>query len=795
MKLLSRRNLNTLVKAIGLVISFSAFIILMSQVWYDVTFDRSYQGSGRVFLFERPQSRTRDMAPYQVLMTRPQIQVIKDASPDVEAVGTLTSGLLIDKETNEAIEYPAAALIDTDFTRIFPFHIVAGTMDGFDRPESILLTETSAEALFGGKTAAVGQHLFMARGMETKEVTVLGVIKDLPINSLLANFGVFGQIGNLWEENNDPNYEAFESFVKLRKGTDPEKVAPVLAKAFEKSWVLWEDQDTPSDIRERVLTDSRLATLHSAHYDSFMNGTGSRTRDFVLTAIALIFLIVGLLNVFNLTNAELPFRIQGNSVRKIFGADNSQIIGKDLVKAAILCLLSFGAALIVTIFVSNSPLASFLTVPLRIGQLRPVLLGCFLVALAGSLLVTYLPSRYGNFFSPSSVLKGRISLSGKGKEFRTGTLALQFLLSFLFIEVGLMIGIQNNYVSDFDLGFQIKDIVHCWLGFETADKKETIREELLKDNDIVDITFANRLLIMGTPSLDTRESNGVTARFAGVDVTPNYLDFFGLEIVEGRGFTMEDGEASTGVYVVNEAFRRAYPEIGIGSHMKGIRTAYPDTDAEIVGVVKDFNFRDLTHPIEPFAFYCSGEPSREGDLTPRYFRAEVKTVEGKSGEVAGRLSGILHKIGGTKDAKVSLLLSSARKLYSGNAAESALVRTSSIFSLLLALLGIFGLVYLEAQTIRKGVAIRKVMGASTKDLIWMMARKYILFGTVMFAVSVPLGIWIISRWMEQFSEKAPVPVWIFLLAWLIVVGTTVAVITSMALVVSRTNPATELKKE
>ncbi|MBR0300016.1 MAG: FtsX-like permease family protein, partial [Bacteroidales bacterium] len=229
--------------------------------------------------------------------------------------------------------------------------------------------------------------------------------------------------------------------------------------------------------------------------------------------------------------------------------------------------------------------------------------------------------------------------------------------------------------------------------------------------------------------------------------------------------------------------------------MIGIRVNCPDTDAEIVGVVKDFNYQDLTHPIEPLAFYCSGEPSREGDLTPRYFRAEVKTVEGKSGEVAGRLAGILHKIGGTKDARVSLLISSARKLYSGNAAESALVKTSSIFSLLLALLGIFGLVYLEAQTIRKEVAIRKVMGASTKDLIWMMARKYIVFGTVVFAVSVPLGIWIISRWMEQFSEKAPVSVWIFLLAWLIVIGTTVAVISSMALVVSRTNPATELKKE
>ena len=794
MKLLSRNKLNTLIEAVGLVISFTVFIVLMSQVWYDVTFDRSYPGSGRIYLFERPQSRTRNQAPYQSLMNRPQIQAIRDASPEVEAVGTMGESMLVDPSNDTPMEFLAAALVDNDFVNIFSFRMVAGTLNGFDNPESLLLSETSAKTLFGGSGQAVGKHLKLERN-GIQEVTVIGVFKDFPVNSLIAGIGAFGQLGDLYAGNNDPNYESFDAFVKLRKGADPKKIAPVLAKAFERNWVLWEDQDTPSDIRERVLNDSRLVTLHSVHYDPFLNGAGSRSRDFILTAIALIFLLVGLLNVLNLTNAELPFRIQGNSVRKIFGADNSQILGKDLMKAAILCLLSFGVALIITIFVSNSPLASFLTVPLRIGTLRPVLICCLLVALAGSLLVTYLPSRYGNSFSPSSVLKGRISLSGKGKEFRTGTLALQFLLSFLFIEVGLMIGIQNNYVSNFDLGFQIKDIAHCWLGFETAAKKETVREELLKDKDIVDITFANQSILMESPILNTRESNGVTARFAGIDVSPNYLDFFSFDIVEGRGFTEEDGEASTGVYVVNEAFMRAYPEIKVGSHMKGIRVACPDTDAEIVGVVKDFNYQDLTHPIEPFAFYCSGEPSQKGDLTPRYFRAEVKTVEGKSGEVAGRLAGILHKIGGTKDARVSLLISSAKKLYSGNAAESALVKTSSIFSLLLALLGIFGLVYLEAQTIRKEVAIRKVMGASTKDLIWMMARKYIVFGTVVFAVSVPLGIWIISRWMEQFSEKAPVPVWIFILAWIIVIGTTVAVISSMALVVSRTNPATELKKE
>ena len=790
----SRNKLSAAIKLGGLIISFSVFIILMSQVWYDVTFDHNHSDSGRIYLFERPQSHSGDKAPYEYLMTRPQIQAIRQASPDVDAVGTIQPSSLIDTDSNEPIDYLPAALVDDDFIRIFKPHIVSGTIDDFDRPESVLLTESAAMVLFGGNGQAIGQQLHMERG-DIEEVTVIGVCHDYPVNSFLADVKVFGQLGNLWAGNNDPNYESFEAFVKLRKGAKKDETAPVLAKAFEKNWVLWEKPDTPSDIRKRVVEESRLVTLHSVHYDPFMNGTGSRTRNAILSAIALVFLLVGLLNVFNLSNAEIPFRIQGNCIRRIFGASKSQLLRKDLLHSAILCLVAFGVALLVVKVVSNSSLASFLTVPLKLGRLRPILAVCLVVSLAGSLLDTFLTSRYGQSFAPATVLKGRVSLFGRGKEIRTGTLALQYLLSFLFIIIGLMIGVQNRYVTNYDLGFQTKDIVYAYMGFETAAKMETVREELLKDSDIEDVAFANANILMSDPQLITREVNGVTVRFTGIDVSSNFLDLLGFNVIDGRGFTMDDGTASTGSFVVNEAFMKAYPELSVGSFMKGIRAGYPDTEAQIIGVVRDFNYQDLTHPVEPFAFYCSGEIHPKGNVTPRYFRTVVKTAPGKSGDVTGRLPGILDKIGGKKLANCQTLESRARQYYQGNAGESKLTRVSSILSLSLALLGIFGLIFLEIQTVRKSLAIRKVMGASTNSMTWMMLKKYILLGSVVFVVSIPLGIWIIHHWLEQFSEKAPMPVWIFIMAWILVIGTTAAVICSMSFILARIDPAAELKKE
>ena len=794
LKFLSRNKLYTAIEAAGLIISFSVFIILMSQVWYDVTYDRSFSGSERVYLFERPQSRIGVQAPYQRLMNRPQIQSIKDSSPDVEAVGTMGETIIMDTESNEPVDYIRAALVDDDFIRIFPFHTLAGTLSGFDRPESAFVTESAANVLFGGIGSALGRQLTMGGEHGLQGFTVIGVIKDFPVNSSLANLGVVGQMGNLNIDANNPNYESLEAFVKLRKGASPKEAASVMAKAFEKNLVLWEGPDTTPGIRELILNGSRLFTLHSSHYDPFANGTGSRTRDAVLSAIALVFLLVGLLNVFNLSNAEIPFKLLGDSVRRIFGAGKADLLRRDTVKASLLCIVSFGIALVVTVLVANSPMASLLTVPLQLGKLLPVLALCLAVALAGSLLAVYIPSIYGNTFPLAAALKGNVSLYGRGKDFRTGTLALQYLLSFLFIIVGLMIGVQNRYVSDFDLGFQTKDIVNANMGFEAAGKRETVEQELLREADIEGMAFADRSILMKNPRFLTRESNGVTARFLGMDVSANYLDLLGFEIIDGRGFNKDDGEASTGSFVVNEAFIRAYPDISVGSSMKGIRASCPDTDARIIGVVKDFNYQDLTHPIEPFAFYCSGEPAA-GNLTPRYFWAAVKTVPGKGGEVAGKLPGILNKIGGGRSARSTLLESSAREFYNGNVAENILVRVSAALSLVLALLGIFGLTCTEIQAIRKGIAIRKVMGAMPKDLTWMMLRKYIMLGSAVFVAAIPLSIWVIRMWLEQFSEKASMPAWIFLLAWMLVVGTTVAVISSLALYVTRTNPAVELKKE
>lgn len=790
-----RKRMSNALAVVGLVISFSVFIILMAQVWYDVTFDRTWPDSSRIYTFERPQSDLEELDPYVALLNRPQIQTLRDASPDIEAVGTLGETLLFDPKTNEPLRDLPTGLIDTDFLQVFPFDFVAGSAVDFNRTDALILTETVAKRLFGGSAPAVGQQVMRLLTDEPEPATVIGVCRDFPINSTLATYGAFAQIGDNYSTNNDPNYESLQAFIRLRKGVSPKVITPVLANAFEKNLVLWEDESTPPDIRERTRQESRLVPLHDAHYNPFRGGTGNRTRDVVLTAIALLFFLVGLLNVLNLSMAGLPFRIKDGCIRMIFGAGREVLFRRDLVNAILLCLIAFALAIVVLLIVGVSPLASFLSVPLRLGALLPVLATSLVIAVGGSILVAYLPSRYGASFSPGTVLKGRINLSGRGKEFRTGTLAFQYLLSFVFIAVGLMIGVQNRFVSNFDLGFQTRDIIYAYMGVETSGHYEAVREELLKDPDITEVTFSNVPLLDNSPRTQFREAAGATVHFVGLDVTPDFLDFFGFKLKEGRTFTNEDGRSTTGRFIVNEAFMRAYPNTGLGTPMKGIRTGGQGEDAEIVGVVEDFHFQDLKHPVEPYAFYCSGG-SGTGNGMPRYFRVAIKTVPGMAGAVAGSLPSRLEAFSSDEGgARCELLSETARNFYRGNERESGLVKVSSIISLLLALLGIFGLIYLEVETVRKSLAIRKLLGSTTPELLWSLLRKYLILGSLVFVASIPLSVWIIGRWRVQFAEQAPIPVWIFLLAWALVLGMTSAVISTMSVTILNTNPAIELKKE
>ncbi|MDO4999244.1 MAG: hypothetical protein Q4E27_03240 [Bacteroidales bacterium] len=521
-----RKRMSDVLGVAGLLISFSVFITLMAQVGYDVTFDRTLPGSSRIYTFERPQSHLGELDPYMALLNRPQIQTLREASPDVEAVGTLGETIIFDPETSVPLMDMPAGLIDTDFLQVFPFDFVAGSAVDFNRTDALILTETVAKRLFGGSAPAVGQQVMRLLTGEPEPATVIGVCRDFPINSTLATCGAFAQIGDNYSTNNDPNYESLQAFIRLRKGVSPKVITPVLANAFEKNLVLWEDESTPPDIRERTRQESRLVPLHESHYNPFRGGTGNRTRDAVLTAIAFLFLLVGLLNVFNLSMAGLPFRIKDGCIRMIFGAGKEVMLRRDLVNAIILCLVAFALSIGVLLIVRATPLASFLSVPLRPGALMPTLFACLAVALGGSLLAVYLPSRYGASFSPGTVLKGRIDLTGRGKGFRMGTLAFQYLISFLFIAVGLMIGVQNRFVSDFDLGFRTRDIIYAYMGVETSGKYEAVREELLKDPDITEVTFSNVPLLDNSPRMQIRDVAGGTVRFVGLDVTPDFLDFF-----------------------------------------------------------------------------------------------------------------------------------------------------------------------------------------------------------------------------------------------------------------------------
>jgi len=274
-------------------------------------------------------------------------------------------------------------------------------------------------------------------------------------------------------------------------------------------------------------------------------------------------------------------------------------------------------------------------------------------------------------------------------------------------------------------------------------------------------------------------------------VSDNFLDFFGIEVTQGRGFSPSDNNTPYGTMIVNGKLIQDYPSLHVGSTMSG----HSDKgDAEIVGVVKDFNFKPLQYPVSPMILYCWGsEPWRA--LCYSYVKmapgANPKDVTDHIKKVIGELDPDM----GGGSVKVEFLDKNIQRMYNSEASLGKLITMASIVALLITIIGILGLVFFETQFLRKEIAVRRVSGASVGDILKMINKKYLLMALVSFAVSAPLVYLIISAWRKNFAYQAPIPVWIFMAALLLIIVITFTVVTLQSWKAATANPVESLKNE
>lgn len=757
-----------LLNIIGLGIAFSVFLILMSQVWFDYRYDR-FEGGKDVYAVEIPSFQEGLYSP-QIL--RPLIQMVADSSPNIaetcdyfvmtrnDQVGFVQ---MKDGTGEDVTAYGISyAWTETSVLDVFSITLVDGRREDFAKEGDALISESAAKRFFPDRNP-IGETFTVEFEHEGR---ITGIYKDRKENESMIN-GILVHEGE--RDMSLPNYNPHSCYVKLKPGADLEQVREAVGK-----------------VELAGKKDIRLTQIHDTWFEkdkerwSGEKG-GNKLLCIILFTIALLFLGIAGFNYVNFSMASTPFRIREINTKKVFGASRSSLITRQLLRAIAIVGCSFLLGILTMKTVCGTQWASFLTGDMAPSSNVTVLCLGGAAALLLALLSGLIPALYSTSFQPALVLKGSFALSAKGGGLRTVTLILQYVLSFLFILCAMMLQRQTSYmVHNNELGFNYDRVLK--MESHAFTRVKDVAEELRNIPGVIGVARGDTPIEGGMSSMSEMREGDDIIQYSFRNISPEYAEFFGLKLIDGR--LPYPGESD--VALVNESFHEALPSFGIG---KSIPTRY-GKNVTVIGILKDFHARTLEHDYSPLVLLVSDEWNYASFMIRVQPNADVPDIIQKAKRIYSEMKRLDEA-----EIDVGFLDKDIERLYEQEIRQTRLIRMSSFLSLIITLIGVLGLVWFDTRFMRKEIALRKVNGATRKEILFQLGRKYLLIVAVGFVVATPIAIAICQRWLQHFAFRTNMPIWIFVLALAVVTLITIAVVITQGWLAASANPVDSLKNE
>ena len=777
-----KTGVSTLINILGMCVAFAAAMILMVQVKWDSTYDKNFEGHEKVF---RMENNWMDDGLFYTGISRPIIELIRTVSPNLEAVGTLKEGgqqvFYTEGDKESAITIPYAQ-IDSSMLSVFPFEWVEGSAKEFTTRGTAILNEAFAQMIFG-EESAVGKLLLTG---DSDQYRIIGVFKNTPRNYSM-HYGIIANMGDWFLH--EGNEWSFSAYIKLYNPAQVRETESAILDALAPDLFEGSSDEEIAKYRKGF----RLSNLHDAHFERDVRAniaSANKSITISLAAIAILLILIAIINFINFAFAEIPFRIKSINTRKVLGEGRGSLIGRQIVNAGIIALVAFALACLIVHVVSGTSLASYVSDSIALKENIGILAITLGVALLSAVAAGIAPALYSTSQPAALVLKGSYGTSVRGRSLRNALVALQFILSFVFILMALYVNVQTKFMANKDMGFPQENILQVWCGYYAGGAHNAVHDKLLQNPSIVDVTFSDNLIVSDQKMGWGRTGDDGKQVFMEVlPVTDDFVRFFGLQIVEGRDFQESDNQSETGCFIANETFIQSFPQYHVGSLVGG----HVD-NTEIVGIVKDFNFKSLKHPMGPLVLLNWGK-TQWRNFSVMY----VKTAPGADfKEVSDYIKETVCAFDPSREpdqVAVRHLDEWIENMYQSEQSLGKLITIASLVALLIAIIGIIGLVFFETQFLKKEIAVRRVNGATVGSILQMINKKYLVMAGSTFVIAAPIAYYLMTAWRKGFAYQAPVPVWIFLVALLAVAAITLAVVTLQSWRAASANPVESLKNE
>lgn len=800
-------KLYSFINVFGLTIGLTCCLLITLYIVHETSYDKHHKNIDR--LYELATTFVKDGKDDPKPNTpAPMAAAMKQEYPEIMETTRLLALFAEDKtllqyqptnETPRSFYETKGYAADSTFFRLFTYNFVEGNpATCLNEPNTVVLSEEIAKKLFGDERALNKVIKISSNSNGDTTFTVTGVFRPAGKPTQIdARFFISMKGGGLESfvsrQTDMAGNNMFTTFFLLKEGTDP-KALEAKFPAFVQKYI-GESLKAMGFYKKQFLVPVKDLHLYPA-MDVNISPVGSITSLYVLGSIALFTLLLACINFMNLSTARSSKRSAEVGIRKVLGAERTGLIRQFIGESVLMSIIALVFARLITLFIL--PVFSYISgtqLNLSLSSDWPLLFAFLAVALVTGVLAGIYPAFYLSSFRPIKVLKGQLANSLSAVMLRKGLVVFQFIISVVLIIASVVINRQMKYLRSKDLGFIKDQQVVIPMRSNVAKQVYTPLKDAIKKNPLVENTGAcfyyPGILNPSDMALRREGKNADESKLVHTNVVDeSFLQTLGMMPVAGRVFSSQFPADTNNRIVINmEAVKQigfATPGEAIGQSLffdwRGQSYSYT-----VVGVIKDFHFRDLHVPIAPYAFFLNNQPIYN-----------YLVVHSKTANLSALLDQV-HKswaaLNPNEPFEYSFLDEDFQKNYDTENRRSAMVEFFTAIAILISCLGLFGLATFSAEQRTKEIGIRKVLGATVADIVSLLSKDFIALVLIALVLAAPIGWYFMHRWLQDFAYRVDINWWVFVIAAVIAILIALLTISSQAIKAALKNPVKNLRTE
>ncbi len=795
---LVKNKFYTAINIVGLAVGIATCLLILLYVLDEMSYDRYNTNASRIYRVNNEVKFGDNHIDLAVAPALLGATMVKEF-PQVEQYTRIQwHGSLLIKKGNENLREDRVAYGDSTLFDVFTLPMISGDpKTALREPHSLVITETIAKKYFN-TVDVVGKEMIINDSVNYK---ITGVIKNIPSQSHF-NFDIFVATAEN-PASRDDNWlsENWNTYILVKKNTNLNKLNSDLNKMMDRyvgpelqgvtNMTLDQFKKSGGYVRASLtpLTDIHLKSNKTAELD----GNGNIQFVYIFSAIALFILLIACVNFMNLSTARSSNRAKEVGVRKVLGSLRKNLINQFLSESV---LISF-IALIFAVIIAWSLLPYFNQLAGKSIRLSAIfqpgmILSLVILMLIVGLLAGSYPAFFLSSFQPIAVLKGKLTSGFKKSWLRNGLVIFQFVITIILIIGTIVIFNQLNYIRAKDIGYNRNQVLVINGTNVLADQSATFKNELLHISGIQNATMTgflptdydrNNDAFFTSPALDPKSA--ISSQVWMVD--ENYIPTLGMKLIDGRNFSLQFPTDSSGI-IINEAAARFLTSKNVLNkklyEISDFKTKKLN-EYHIIGVIRNFNFNSLRDMITPLVLRFG---KNNDNISVRINASDIPSL----------ISVIKSKWKGMVPGKpfdFGFMDDQFNRLYTSEQQVGRISITFSILAIIIACLGLFGLVTYAAEQRTKEIGIRKVLGANVPVIVNMIVKDFLKLVIIASLFAFPIAWWGMNKWLQNFAYRVGIGWWIFIVATLIAVAVTLVTISYQAIKAAISNPVTSLRSE